>query len=71
MKQFVYVEGMHCPACAARVTRVLQTHTGVESVEVRLEGGVVELTVRAPLTEGELREAIEAMGFDFLRVEEA
>lgn len=69
MKQSVYIGGMHCSMCSGRVTRVLTSLSGVEACEVELSEGRAVLTVREPLGEAVLKEAVENLGFDFLRAE--
>ncbi len=69
MKQYLYVGGMHCPMCSGRVTRVLSALSGVETCEVELEQGRAVLTVSAPIEVGLLKEAVENLGFDFIRAE--
>lgn len=41
------IGGMHCPACAARVTKVLKALPGVQDAEVNLESRQAKLTYRA------------------------
>ena len=70
MKQVLLIGGMHCPMCSGRVMRVLSNLSGVEACEVQLESSCAVLTVKEPIAEAVLKEAVENLGFDFLRVEE-
>lgn len=56
------VPGMHCAHCKQAVSDELAGVSGVEAVEVDLESKIV--TVRgASLSDGPLRAAIEAAGY--------
>lgn len=56
------VPGMHCRHCEQAVTDALVAVSGVEAVDVDLDSKVV--TVRgASLSDGALRAAIEAAGY--------
>lgn len=57
------VDGMTCQGCANSVSRAIETQTGASRALVDLTAGTV--SVEGPVSEAEVRSAIEAAGFDF------
>ena len=57
------VDGMTCGGCAASVTKAIVRVAPNAKVEVKLEGGKVQ--VEGEHDEQAVREAVEAAGFDF------
>jgi copper ion binding protein len=57
------VAGMTCDHCAHAVTSELTGLHGVTAVRVDVPTGQVEVTSSAPLTTGEVRDAIEEAGY--------
>ena len=63
MKYAITTKGMGCPHCIKRVTKAM-TELGAEIGKVELN----DVVVTTDRTEGELREAIEKLGFEVLSV---
>ena len=63
MKYSIITKGMGCPHCIKRVTKAM-TELGAEIGKVELN----DVVVTTDRTEGELREAIEKIGFEVLSV---
>jgi copper chaperone len=57
------VEGMTCGHCVASVTEEISEITGVEAVEVELEGGLVTITSSAPLERESVEQAVTEAGY--------
>jgi copper chaperone len=61
------LEGLACPTCASKVQGALARKDGVEAAKVHFSTGRVEVKYDpAKVEETELRELIEAMGYDLL-----
>lgn len=58
------VSGMVCGGCASKVTQALEAVEGVTRVEVALEAGHVEIDHADGITPAQLKDTIEALGFD-------
>ncbi|MBS1049704.1 heavy-metal-associated domain-containing protein [Gluconobacter sp. NFX36] len=59
------VDGMSCEGCAKRLREALESVEGVSAVTVVLDGGQVTIAYDpAATTVADLREAVEATGFD-------
>ena len=64
----VFIEGMSCAHCQAAVKEALEAVAGISAVkEVSLQGKFAEAEGSAPAAV--IREAIEEIGFDFIRIE--
>lgn len=64
------IEGLHCPACAARVTKALAALAGVESASVSLEQQQATVTYRPEaVTLASLQQALTDAGYTVLGVE--
>ena len=61
------VEGMMCKHCARHVTEALQ-RLGLEA-DVDLEAGKVKVRAEKPVTEEQMRRAIEEAGYRLLSIE--
>ncbi|TGB04867.1 copper chaperone CopZ [Halobacillus salinus] len=64
MKTTIKVEGMTCGHCEKAVNEALKELEGVQSVQVNLSSGDVEVTYDAPATVEQMEEAIEDQGYD-------
>ena len=60
-KVFV-VDGMHCEKCANRVTEAVNDIPGVAGV-VNLEKGIVTVSYEREVPDGQIRAAIERVGY--------
>jgi len=58
------VHGMSCGHCAAAVTRELSAIDGVAGVHVDLESKKVTVGSARPLSEEEVREAVDEAGYE-------
>lgn len=60
----VTIDGMHCPACAARVRKALTSLPGVQEVEVVLEQRLATVTYRpGALTPELMQQAVTEAGY--------
>jgi copper chaperone CopZ len=57
------VTGMTCGHCVASVTEEVSELPGVRSVDVVLEGGRLTVESEGPLSENDLRAAVEEAGY--------
>jgi copper ion binding protein len=57
------VTGMTCDHCVASVTEEISELDGVTAVAVDLPTGAVTVTSTAPLTEADVRNAVEEAGY--------
>lgn len=69
MTKTLKVEGMMCPHCEARVKKALEAIDGVESAVADHTLGTAVVTLRAPVADETLREAVEAQDYRVLGVE--
>jgi copper ion binding protein len=58
------VTGMTCSHCVQAVTSEISELPGVSAVEVDLASGAVTVTSAAPLTDGEVRAAVDEAGYE-------
>ena len=58
------VNGMNCGHCVAAVTRELSAIEGVDGVHVDLEAKKVTVGSSRPLTEDEVRAAVDEAGYE-------
>ncbi|MBQ9413998.1 MAG: heavy metal translocating P-type ATPase [Clostridia bacterium] len=63
MTKTMYIEGMMCAHCEARVKSVLEAIDGVESAVVSHESGTATLTLSAPVDDALLKKAVEDAGY--------
>ncbi len=67
----LYVDGLACPYCAYGVEKQVGSLEGVESVDIRINDGVVAVTMApgARLTEEQARQAVADAGFSLRKFE--
>lgn len=70
MSTTVFVEGMTCAHCVARVTNALSKVSGVKQVKVDLKTNKATLQGEPP-SEADLRQAVEDAGYVVKSVERA
>jgi copper ion binding protein len=58
------VTGMTCEHCVRAVSGELSALTGVEAVDVNLDDGLVTVTSAAPLSDRDVREAVDEAGYE-------
>ena len=70
MKRKLLIEGMHCENCVKGLNAVLtEDLEGVEVDEISLDGKYAIIESDEDLSEDELRDAIEELGFELKGVE--
>ena len=60
--QTFHVTGMTCDHCVHAVTDELQALTGVRAVDVDLTEGTVQVDATRPITDAEVRDALDEAG---------
>ncbi len=68
VKTLVYIDGMTCPHCAARVEKAF-LEQGAKEAKVHLEEKYAEILAEAPLDEASAKETVETLGFTFVKIE--
>lgn len=63
MKKQVFIEGMHCKNCMAKVENKLSDLEGVKSAKVNLEKGIATLNLKKDLDHSVIKESIENLGY--------
>jgi copper chaperone len=63
MTQTWTVTGMTCAHCVASVTEEVTELPGVRAVDVVLESGTLTVAADAPLTDDDVRRAVEEAGY--------
>ncbi len=64
------IDGMHCPACAARVTKALASLPGVQQAQVSLEDRQATVIYQpAAVTPAALQQAVTEAGYTVTGVE--
>ena len=58
------VTGMTCGHCAGAVTREISSLDGVADVQVDLGSGAVTVTSDAPLSDDDVRAAVDEAGYE-------
>lgn len=68
MKKQIFIEGMTCGHCSARVEKTLKELSGVSDAKVDLanKNAVVELS--GNVEDGVLKEAVEDAGYDVIEI---
>lgn len=69
MTKTVKIEGMMCPHCEASVKAAFEALDAVEGAEVSHEKGTAVLTLKADLSDEEIRKTVEDKNYTFLGVE--
>ena len=63
MKKTVYITGMMCMHCEARVKKILEGTDGILSADVSHKQGVAIITLSKDLSDEFIKEIIEADGY--------
>ena len=66
MVQTYKVTGMTCGHCVSTVSTEVGKIDGVTAVDVKLEGGEVNVTSEAPLDGATVKAAVEEAGFELV-----
>ena len=67
MKKVIEIEGMHCMGCVKRVENALHEFKD-STVSVSLEDGTATIDTPCALSDADLTEAIEDLGFDVIKI---
>lgn len=68
MVKKVFIDGMSCGHCAARIEKSLATLDGVSSVKVNLAGKFAEIETAKELDEGAVNSAIDNAGYQLVNI---
>lgn len=68
MKKTLKIEGMHCAACGANVTKSL-TKLGAKDVNVNVVFGKAFAEVDENVTDEQLKKAVKDVGFELQSIE--
>ncbi len=60
------VSGMTCGHCVSTVTSEVTKIAGVESVDVKLESGEVDVTSASAIDDAQIKAAVEEAGFELV-----
>ena len=69
MKKVMYVEGMMCSHCEARVQKALESIEGVKEARADHEKGVVTVKLTGDIADDVLKEAVEAQDYKVTGIE--
>ncbi|MEI8093707.1 MAG: heavy-metal-associated domain-containing protein [Spirochaetales bacterium] len=68
MVKKVFIDGMSCGHCAARIEKSLGTLDGVTGVKVNLTGKFAEIETTKDLDETKVLGAIDAAGYSLVKI---
>lgn len=68
MVKKVFIEGMSCGHCAARIEKALGKLDGVSTVKVNLPGKFAELDTSKELDDKSVLAAIDSAGYQFVKI---
>lgn len=68
MKKTMIIEGMMCPHCEARVKKLLEDLTQVDSAEVSHKDGTAVLTLNADIANEKLTQLITDNGYKVVEI---
>ena len=69
MEKKIQIEGMMCQHCVAHVEKALTALGGVSAVQADLEGKCATVTLSAPVSDEELKEAVTAAGYEVVGIQ--
>lgn len=69
MKKTVYIEGMMCGHCEARVKKALEELPQVAEAEVSHEKNQAVLTLNSDISDNEIRKTVEDAGYEVTAIE--
>ena len=69
MKKTMKIEGMMCPHCSGRVKKSLEALEAVELADVSHESGTAVVTLKAEITDADLKKTVEDAGYTVTSVE--
>ena len=68
MVKKVFIDGMSCGHCAARIEKALGTIEGVAKVKVNLTGKFAEIETARDLDDKSVSQAIDSAGYQFVKI---
>lgn len=69
MEKKIQIEGMMCQHCVAHVEKALTALGGVSSAKADLDGKCATVTLSAPVSDEELRDAVTAAGYEVVGIQ--
>ena len=69
MEKKINIEGMMCQHCVAHVEKALTALGGVSSVKADLEGKCATVTLAAPVSDQELKDAVTQAGYEVVSIQ--
>ncbi|MBQ7700760.1 MAG: heavy metal translocating P-type ATPase [Clostridia bacterium] len=69
MKKTMFIEGMMCPHCEARVKKTLEMIDGVDTADVSHEKGTAAVTLSKEISDEKLKVAVEEQGYTVKGIE--
>lgn len=69
MKKKVFIEGMSCGHCVARVEKALNAFEGVSNVEVDLDGKNAKFDTTNYIDNQKIIDAIDDAGYDVVKID--
>ncbi len=70
MKKYVYIDGMCCDKCAKRAENAIAACKNVVNCDVKLKKNMAVVRSREPVSDDEIREAVDRAGFAVTNIEE-
>ncbi|MDD4504523.1 MAG: copper ion binding protein [Clostridiaceae bacterium] len=70
MKKQINIEGMSCGHCVKHVEGALREVSGVIKVDVNLEGKYAIVELEKEVSDSELKNAVEEVGYDVAAIKE-
>lgn len=68
MTKKIFIDGMSCGHCAARIEKSLAVLKGVQKVSVNLEGKFAEVETLQDLDQKDVHKAIDDAGYHLVKV---
>ena len=68
MNKTMIIEGMMCGHCTGRVEKALSALGGVTEAKADLEGKCATVTLAAPVSDQELKDAVTEAGYEVVSV---
>jgi copper chaperone CopZ len=68
MKKQIFIEGMTCGHCSARVEKALKALSGVTDAKVDLANKNVMIEINGSIEDSVLKEAIDDAGYDVIDI---
>lgn len=69
MKKKIYIEGMSCGHCVARVEKALQNLDGVKEAKVNLDDKYAEAVLEQEISDEKIKDEITEAGYEVVKIE--